>query len=329
MRKGVMLVAMMAALWAGVEANDIQPQSSADEAADGVITPPFSLNDIAAPYIHLRMDIATIENTPLTSAQNTREIHRLLGSHDADDLTAAQIAYAALVAADVPAFVTAIEEKTHKRRNREKFLTDLQNNPGVVRGLDGANEAIAAIQDVFSRDATRIGMIGTSMVADSYRLQETGWGRKKLSTNGQARFQKAEKFAASREWPLFTPRQKMVTESGNRFSNLQDNPYWDANWAEVPGKPARSMGSARQIYVTNALVLAARYVTGDINQAYMDTYARHKTSDRCYTYANMYLDQCISASRTGAEETLCLGKHGLNDLSRCVGWLPGAGAAKD
>ena len=72
-------------------------------------------------------------------------------------------------------------------------------------------------------------------------------------------------------------------------------------------------------------MLAARYAVGDVTEPIVEGYAKSENIRRCLFTAELNLDQCISATRSSTEEVFCLGKHGLSEVSGCVGWISNTG----
>ncbi|MEM9232988.1 MAG: hypothetical protein AAGA69_01960 [Pseudomonadota bacterium] len=320
MGKGAALIAVLAMMSAGATAAETAGSSTT------AATP--LLEQTASRFVMMRADLDYADKASLSGAKVTRTVHEMLGSHDPEAISTGQMAFAALVAADTPAFAAAIEKRANKPKKREKFLADLRNNPAMVRELEGVDEAIAAIRSVSARDAARIGQAGERYIADAYRLQETGWARSKLPANGTQRVNKAKAFASSRQWPAIAPLPAVISESGNRRPNLVADANWSSDWSTIAARRPIDLDTKRQIYLTKTLVLAARYSLNDLNEGHLSAFGSDKESKRCYNYAQMNLAQCVSASRTAVEEAFCLGTHGLNDISRCVGWVAGGGTPK-
>ena len=298
-----------------------------NKAPKGMPTTTGLIEGPAARYVNLRADIAHIEAMEMKSATQMREAHNRLGSFDPAEMTSAWVAYAALVAADTPAFSRAIERETVKQKDRKIFLSELQANPAMVRDLDGADEAIAAIRAVAARDATRINRLGDRFIADAYRMQNAGWAKKKIPQDGTARLNAATAWGQSRSWTLTELPTKQPTKAGNVRPHLDRDEMWSPAWyaENAPASEADKTGAL----MTKALLLAVRYATGDLTEGQVKAYATSKPSNRCYVNAKLNLDQCIAATRTPYEEAFCLGEHALNDISHCVGWVANAGRKKD
>lgn len=295
-------------------------------ASDPDTETPSLLDAAAAPYVNLRADIANIETAGITKAQAMRDAHNLLASHDADKLTEGYVAYAALVAADVEAFHNAIEQKTKRRRDRERFVEELTLNPAMVRDIPGAEQAIAAIMDMTARDATRIADLGQLYIDNAYELQQQAWARKKLPANGMARVNGAAKWAEARPWPAMAPRTAIRSKAGNFRPNLDAQEDWSVTWSTAGTPPTPDSKSGR--LMSQILVLAAHYTVGDLEESHMREYAHAKPTNRCFINSKLNFNQCIAATRTPYEEAFCIGTHGLKDVSRCVGWPASAGATR-
>lgn len=280
----------------------------------------------AEPYVRLRADIAAIESDGMTNAKALRTAHNRLSSHDTDATTQAYIAYAALVAADVEVFANAIEERTKRKRNRKAFIDELTTNPVMVREIKGADAAIAAVMEMAARDATRINELGETYISQAYEMQRKGWARKKLASTGMARVNIAEKWGQTRPWPEMAPRPAIRSNAGNLKPNLEAFEDWSPSWSASRKPPLPDSKSG--ILMSQILVLAARYAIDDVQPQHLTEYAQSRPTNRCFVNARLNFNQCIAATRTPYEEAFCIGTHGLNDVSRCVGWPASAGAVK-
>lgn len=282
----------------------------------------------AAPYVFLRKDILHLEQAGIKNAKSTRDAHHRMTSHVLrTDMATSYIAYAALVAADTPAFAAAIEDATKRKKNRQKFVAELSTNPAMVRDLPGADAAITAILETVARDATRIEQLGDHYIDQAKTTMQTqSWARRKLPTNGTARVSGAQKWGESRVWPAVEARPVLVSKAGAVRPNLVAEDLWRADWSEAVTDAA--LEPKANTFLTKALLLGARYAVGDLSDTDIATYGTSKKVNRCFKYVKLELNGCIAASRSPNEEALCIGKHGLHDISRCVGWPAGAGNQK-
>lgn len=287
-----------------------------------------ALERAAAEYVQYREDIAAIEATPFTSAETTREAHRRLSAHTAEELSRGWVAYAALVAADTPAFREALEKEISSRKKvnglsgADAFFAKLAKDPAYPRQLAGADEAISRVLAMTKHDAARFATLGEAFKEQAYALQKTSWGKAKIPT-GSVRLSDAESFARSR--PSATaPTFASVTEKGVTSPSLSSvNSAWNPDWGKDVGSGRMTEPNA-QVIMNRVLHLAARYSVGGVNTKTVDVYAKNDKSNSCLSFAALTLKQCIAATRAPYEEAFCLGEHALNDTASCIGWVAGA-----
>jgi len=275
----------------------------------------------AQPYIQFREDIDFVSSNIPQDSDSMREAHLRLASHDTKSMAGSWVAYAAMIAADSPAFAKEIEKQV-KSKGAEAFAAELEANPGLIRNLKGADQAIASIMTFAASDAGKIRSTGDAYISEAYDMQKVAWARKTIAETGMERVDAALSFAAKREWPTYSGRQVVRTKAGSIRPNLVSYASWSNDWAgeAKAADPAVRPGTI----VTKALVLGAHYAMNTATQQHMASFATSRKSERCFTNAKMNLDQCIAATRTPYEEAFCLGQHALNDMSSCVGWPAGA-----
>ncbi|MCQ8184226.1 hypothetical protein [Parvularcula maris] len=278
----------------------------------------------AQPYIQYREDIDHVSGEMPADEGAMRDTYFRLASHDNRTMAASWIAYAAMIAADQPDFAAEIARRVKKRGGREAFLEELESNPAVVRNMKGSEEAVAAIMAFATNDASRIRKVGDSFISEAYEMQKVSWAKAPISKGGTQRVEDALKYAATRRWADYGRKVK-PSKNGTVRPDLVSLASWSPEWSK---EDAQVNPSARPgTIVTKALVLGVRYATNTAEQEHLASFGTSKKSERCFTNAKMNLDQCIAATRTPYEEAFCLGQHALNDVSSCVGWPAGVGAA--
>ncbi len=290
-----------------------------------------ALEKRAADYIRFREDIATLEATPFNSAETTREAHRRLSAHDSKALSGGWVAYAALVAADTPAFAEALKgevasgKKFDGLKGKDAFIARLSKDPGYPRRLGGADEATRRVLSMTAADIARVNALGEAFKTQAYAMQKTAWGKKRISAPPE-RLRDADAYASGR--PVATaPELPALTEKGVTAPMLAsvEGP-WGADWGkEAPA--ALSGAPDAQVIMDRVLNLAARYAVGGVNAQTVETWAKNDRSERCLSMNVLMIRQCIAATRTPYEEAFCLGEHGLIDQANCLGWVAGAGGS--
>ena len=285
----------------------------------------------AAHYIRYREDVAAIEAMKFDNAKVTRDAHQRLAAHDSDELTTGWVAYAALVAADTPAFAEGIEKELKRRKNKRKgqlggrdgLISNLAQDPSYAAKVAGANEALEAILAMTAQDSARINALGEAFKAQAYAMQKTSWGKKRIAPS-QTRINEAANYSRDRGAPVM-PAFDHATSGGVTAPSLASaQGQWDASWGASERSGKMTEGNAKAV-MHRVLNLAARYSVGAANDKVVEVYARNDKSQRCLSLAKLTLDQCIAATRTPYEEAFCLGEHALNDVASCTGWVAGAG----
>lgn len=306
--------------WGTASATNAAPKRVDVESMEGAAVIEYA----AQPYIRFRQDVDYVTSSMPQNAAAMREAHLRLASHDTKAMSGSWIAYAAMVAADTPAFSAEIE-KQMKKKGAKTFAAEIEANPGVVRNIPGSDEAVAAIMAFATNDAGKIRAAGDAFIADAYSMQKLAWARRAIAESGVNRVNAAMSYAAKRAWPTDTTRQVVRTRAGTLKPNLIGYETWSGNWAgkQMAVNPSAQPGTI----VTKALVLGAHYTMNTATQGHLAAYGTSRKGERCFTSARMNLDQCIAATRTPYEEAFCLGQHALNDMAGCVGWPAGAADA--
>ncbi|MGD9801258.1 MAG: hypothetical protein AB7F91_02450 [Parvularculaceae bacterium] len=286
-----------------------------------------ALERAAADYVRFREDVAVIEATPFNSAETTREAHRRLSAHTAEDLSAGWVAYAALVAADTPAFREALEKEVSSRKKvkglsgADAFFAQLAEDPAYPRKLKGADEAMNRVLAMTTQDAARFTALGESFKEQAYAMQKTSWGKAKIPSSS-SRLSDAETYARARPSAaaptLASTTQKGVTTPGLASANAA----WNPEWGKGGGSGQMTEPNA-QVIMNRVLNLASRYAVSGVNDKTVAVYARNDKSNSCLSFATLTLKQCIAATRAPYEEAFCLGEHALNDVASCIGWVAG------
>lgn len=281
-----------------------------------------ALERTAANYVRYREDVAAIEATPFNSAETTREAHRRLSAHEAPALSAGWVAYAALVAADTPAFRAALEDEVSSKKKSGAFYEKLTKDPSYPRQLKGADEAVSRVLAMTMQDTARFATLGEAFKEQAYAMQKTSWGKSKIPASS-VRLSDAESYARARP-SATTPVLAATTEKGVTAPGLTSaEANWNPEWGKGGGTGRMTEPNA-QVIMNRVLHLAARYALGGVNDKMVAAYAKNDRSNSCLSFAQLTLKQCIAATRAPYEEAFCLGEHALNDTASCIGWVAGA-----
>jgi len=311
--------------------------TAADDAASLSATPgPLELR--ALDYIRYRTDVAHLETQVFDNAGITREAHKRLAAHDSTALVTGWMAYAALIAADTPAFADAIMAEVHgkkpkkkKRRRRNKdaplegkhaFIAKLSEDPYFPTTLEGADEAIAEVMRMVARDYARVTSVGENFKEQAYSMQKTRWGKRKIGS-GSDRIAEAEYYAESRPG-MAMPIFEKIENHGVMMPGITtaSDAVWVPDWGFETASRTTPVSGTDPV-IARILNLAARYTVDNLNDQVIISYAKNPKAEQCLSLSKLTLKQCIAATRTPYEEAFCLGEHGLKDVAGCVGWVAG------
>ena len=201
------------------------------------------------------------------------------------------------------------------------FASDLAadaNLPAIT--LPGADAAIERVLEMTAADLGRVSTLGESYKAQAYALQKTKWGVAKLPPTS-TRIAEADSYKRGRP-ALVAPTLAAATESGVTAPGLDAAEAWKSQWGTGAGR-GRIADDNAQVVMNRILALAAKYSTGTVNERYVATYAKNDKADNCLSLSALTLRQCIAATRAPYEEAFCVGEHGLNDVTKCLGQVAG------
>ena len=311
--------------------------------ADTVTMSPGPLELKALGYLRFREDITAIEGLAFDNAQITRDAHKRLASHNSNDLVAGWVAYAALIAADTPAFSDAIKaellanggaDKNKKKRRRKKgeppeltgrdaFIAKISAEPRYPRSMPGADAAIAAVLSMTNSDYSRMSSLGENFKSQAYAMQKTRWGKSRIAKSASERISEAEYYTTTRPG-MAIPKLASLSIDGVKTPGVAaaTDYMWKPDWG-FQSSFGNQPGSGSDAVLDRILNLAARYAVGALNEKVVQIYAADHKSEQCMSLVKLTLKQCIAATRTPYEEAFCLGEHGINDVANCVGWVAG------
>ncbi|MEO1312039.1 MAG: hypothetical protein AAFV51_13915, partial [Pseudomonadota bacterium] len=158
-----------------------------------------ALEQSAASYIQYRADVDFVRKNGLNSSADVRQAHNRLAGHDAAAFANGWIAYAALVAADTPAFADGLRKVAGKKKARAEFIARLNADPRAPASVPGAREAIGEVLLVAVKDARAFDALGADLQQQAYAMQSTNWGEKKLAASGAQRIAESKSFRATRQ----------------------------------------------------------------------------------------------------------------------------------
>jgi hypothetical protein len=210
-------------------------------------------------------------------------------SRDHAELARGAIAYAALAAAEAPAFQRGVQARV-RAAGRVAVLRQLRRDPGYARRRPpGAAEAVQYAL--------------AAIAADRARFQAAARGYDRLL------------FAD--DWPILDPAARTARDASLRaFARPAHTGAATAFSFGPPRTPLR-FRPARTQTIDRIVTLAAFSIAGAGDDPASQNLDDAPTRE-CLALAQLQFRQCVSVSRGGAEDAACLAEHGLRETSACL-----------
>ena len=230
-----------------------------------------------------------------------------IGAHsEQHQLQQGVVAYAAIVALQDPAFVSAVRAFANHASSRDQIIGYILADPNYVLTLGGHESAAGLIVATLNDQAGRLTAAGDKVKQMSLDIQlKAAWSKKPVP-NPDQRLLEVKQLSSA---PL-SPDEDLRAQ-------LQQAETGPSPLA-VPG-PAVSPPYSQA--VVRGLALAALAVLGRAGDANMDYVMPLLVNDNdgyCFNMAKLNLYQCLSVARPYYEDMYCLGLHIMDDTGHCV-----------
>lgn len=223
---------------------------------------------------------------------NASEVSQALqvgASHDARQLEAGMIAYAAMAALQEPAFVAGVQRAGRGGDLARRLTAD----PSAALSLPGGEAAAGRARAALARQGDGLGDAGKRVKTAAYSVQRQSWSKAKVAD----------------------PRGRLA-----RVKSLSSAGYRPAAGDEASLRQAVAEGGKRgggsSAVVARGVALAALSVLGETGrgQALMS----EPRSGMCLRVAKLNLYQCLAAAGPQYEDIYCLGQHAMMEPASCV-----------
>lgn len=276
----------------------------------GLIFTPESPEYFVTRFDAYWQDVTRVSGYALKRNSEIRAAHKRLGKYDAQEVSRGWLVTQALKAMEVDAF---LEEAKAKERSmgRTAFLTNLRAAPHTTLLWNTSAATIDHIAASLTEEHTLLTEAASRYRDKAIRMQ-TGKGRRAEAPDAPGSM---ESFGAV----PFNPTELAGTTDGVTLANTAGLSPKEA-LAKLPpySKPTYA----------NILSLAAFLAVDDRSEeetkSSMDLVV-NRTNDQCMRFAKLNLAQCLAASRNLSEEAFCTGRHGLNDVATCFGYMIATG----
>lgn len=285
----------------------------------------------AGRYAVFQDDVAQLESSPFGSLDDIDEALDTIVSHDPDTFARAWLAYAALVAAQEPAFVDGVRAVADYY-GRDNVIAGLRNDPTYAGQLEGAEDARQAVLATVAGDVARLREISEQIKQQAYSLQSLDWAKTRSGDNS-ARLARLETI----EGAVRAPGAETLASLGGpgaigsdraeRSEEARAN-FWRA-FSLGPTTAHASTGASPRIaenpryrsvldqVVTLAALEALDAANAD-DAAMVSPMLEQPDTQMCLRMARMHFNQCIAASHFRYEDPFCIAEHGVRDIGGCM-----------
>lgn len=302
------------------------PAPSAPVLAQGPELGP--LTETAQVYAAFHRDVNRAGLRELRSGADLDAVMDSLASYyQGDRLVDAQIAYAALVAAQHPEFVDAVRAVADYY-GFETARAALLHDPIFVTGFMGADLAQDSVVGAIEEDVTHMRQVGERYRQAAYSLQRESWALRRerdrrdrneaLNTAHmrlQTSFHRADAAPGDEAGAETAVRLTRDGRMGSAVSMFAERP---ANLPELSVAVGQQQMTPDERRVGRFLAVAAlqSIETGDMGM--LDDLLGDPAVERCIEWSRLMLQQCIAAGSFRYEDSYCIAAHALNDVAQCL-----------
>lgn len=286
------------------------------------------LAETASTYALYHSEVNTAGQRELRSGLDLDETMDALAAYYADDrLVDAQIAYAALVAAQNPEFIDSVRAISDYYGS-DVAMQALMEDPLYVTGFMGADAAMQSVTSAVGEDVGRMDEVGMRYRQAAYNLQTEAWAQRR-ARDRQERLAAIET-ASSRLTTNFRLAEEIGPASraptaerlGSAASLFEGEVASDTTGPITLSELELTVGE-RQLEpderrVGQILVVAALQSIEDGDMAYLDQLLSNPAVERCIMWAKLDLQQCVAAGHFKYEDAFCIAEHALDDVADCL-----------
>lgn len=248
-----------------------------------------TVGQLARHYRVYQRDMDALEDVSFTSVTDLRAANDLILSYEPPELTRGWYAHNALVAARSPGFMATMRERARRSGGSETFLAEAGQNPSYLWNISSQTAAINRVLNGVWSDTREATAVGRILNERAYAYMDRRYGSRLPDD------------AAETAVELIEADRAAVAASDGRIY-----------------VPYRAQNVMQQV-----LQIAARLSvdpSGRRTNASGLIYPQEETN-RCLRWAQLNLAQCLAATRSPAEEAYCTGRHGVDDVAECWGWM--------
>ncbi|XBQ15113.1 MAG: hypothetical protein ABL308_09080 [Oceanicaulis sp.] len=321
--------ALAAALNAGQDAQPSEPQPADATPQSGpvlALEAPAADDPVlrnAETYAAYHADVGEAGRREIRSgADLDATMDALTQYYDGDRLVDAQIAYAALIAAQNPEFIDSV------RAVADYYGTDvarsaLMGDPVYVTGFMGADVASDSVVGAIGEDVAAMEAVGDRYKQAAYDLQNETWAARR-ARDRQERLASLETASQRLETNFRLADGAEGSVNGTGRLGSASSLFEARAPATGPTLPALELnvGEAqlepdeRRVGRMLAVAALASIESGDMTA--LDYMLDDPSVERCITWARLTMAQCVAAGHFKYEDSFCIAEHALLDVAECL-----------
>lgn len=309
---------------------EIDAQAEA-EAAEPAQAAPDPIRENAETYAAYHADVGEAGRRELRSgADLDATMDALAQYYDGDRLVDAQIAYAALVAAQHPEFIDAVRAVADYY-GADTARAALTHDPLYVTGFMGADRAQDSVVGAIDEDVASIRTVGDRYRQEAYSLQNETWAARRardrqdrlaaLETASERLDVQFRLAPQGPQDPAAAPGPRAPARLGSASASSLSA---DAPPAGAPALPELSVTVGEQQMepderrVGQMLAVAALQSIEEGDMSSLDQLLGDPSVERCINWARLTMAQCIAAGHFKYEDSFCIAEHALIDVADCL-----------
>ncbi|WP_369058716.1 hypothetical protein ABOZ73_13845 [Caulobacter sp. 73W] len=279
------------------------------------VPPPITLSprivEQAAAYRGY-MQSAGAVSAAFTDGGQVAQAVKVGASYESRQLVSGAVAYAAVIALQDPAFVSAVREFAANQSQRQQVTQQILRDPAYAVVIRGSDTAAGLIISALGTDATQVYMNGRAVKQAAYDIQRQKWSLAAVS-NREARLAEAKALSAT---PALAPQDETA-----RLHQVS------TGVTPLGLTPASAPPPYTQLVIRGLAVaaLAALGEAGDMQMATVQPLLAEPVAGQCLNLAKLNLYQCLAVAKPHYEDVFCVGQHILMDTGQCL--IKSSGAA--
>ena len=290
---------------------------------------PVPLHAALDPYAAYQSGVSASMDADIISAAAMDASLMRAAQYDPAQLARGRLAYAALTAAQSPAFVAGVQSRV-RAAGRAAVLRQLQRDPTYARRRPpGAADASALVLASMAADVARLRAASAHYETIGNSIGAAPWNMPLDPTHREAR--DAQLRALAGQAPVLAPELISRVHVGAASSGAHSDRdafggagFWDALGGRAAATPVPDgvrLRRERASVMDRVLTLAALYVIGATpsENRRSATMLDDAPTRVCLAMQQLEFRQCVSVSHTPDEDAFCLARHGLGGVGECFG----------